>query len=434
MDVVDPAHRRPVLLPAQRGQRIGRLLAAVGMRPFSPGQRVRGVRRMLERVVVPGPGAALDLRDLGADRDHRGDEAVELDERLALGGLDHQRAGHRKAQRRRVEAVVDEPLGDVLGADAGAVLQPAQVEDAFVRHAAALELRVGARIEHRVVVGQPGGDVVRAQDRHLGGRAQGVGTHHAAVHPADRQHAGVAQRCRAHRADRMFAAEAGRAVGGQERHQVGHHRDRAHARSAAAVRDAEGLVQIEVADVAAELARRRDADQRIHVGAVDVDAAAVAMDQRAQLLDAGLEHAMRARVGDHRRGELGAVLLALGGQVVHVDVAHRVALDDDDAHAGHLRAGAGWCHAPIRGSGRCRAGRRRATDVPGPDHEQPGVLALAAGVGLQADAGVAGGLARARRRAGRSAPRHARQLVARRERMQLRELGPGDRGSSRSSR
>jgi hypothetical protein len=51
------------------------------------------------------------------------------------------------------------------------------------------------------------------------------------------------------------------------------------------VRDAEGLVQVEVADVAAELARRGDADQRVHVGAVDVDPAAVAVHDGAELLD-----------------------------------------------------------------------------------------------------------------------------------------------------
>ena len=42
------------------------------------------------------------------------DEAVELGEVLALGRLDHQRAGDRERHRRRVEAVVDEPLGDVV--------------------------------------------------------------------------------------------------------------------------------------------------------------------------------------------------------------------------------------------------------------------------------------------------------------------------------
>ena len=54
--------------------------------------------------------------------------------------------------------------------------------------------------------------------------------------------------------------------------------DRAHARAAAAVRDAEGLVQVEVADVGAELGGPGQADQRVHVGAVHVDLPAVLVD------------------------------------------------------------------------------------------------------------------------------------------------------------
>jgi hypothetical protein len=64
-------------------------------------------------------------------------------------------------------------------------------------------------------------------------------------------------------------------------------RDGTHAGPAAAVRDAERLVQVEVRDVAAELAGRAQPHHRIHVGAVHVDLAAVAMDDLARLRDAG---------------------------------------------------------------------------------------------------------------------------------------------------
>jgi hypothetical protein len=45
--------------------------------------------------------------------------------------------------------------------------------------------------------------------------------------------------------------------------------------AAAAVRDAERLVQVEMRDVGAEVPGRREADERVQVRAVDVDLAAV---------------------------------------------------------------------------------------------------------------------------------------------------------------
>ena len=58
-------------------------------------------------------------------------------------------------------------------------------------------------------------------------------------------------------------------------------RDRPHAGTAAAVRNAERLVQVEVRHVGAELAGRGEADQRVQVRAVDVDLAAVRVDDLA---------------------------------------------------------------------------------------------------------------------------------------------------------
>ncbi len=75
-------------------------------------------------------------------------------------------------------------------------------------------------------------------------------------------------------------------MAGQERGQVGAHTDRADTGPATAVRDAERLVEVEVADVGAELAGSGEADQRVEVGAVDVHLAAGSVDHLAQLADA----------------------------------------------------------------------------------------------------------------------------------------------------
>ena len=102
------------------------------------------------------------------------------------------------------------------------------------------------------------------------------GAHHRDVGVADRQDAGRPERCRR---DRRRTRSTGPApwhqrVVRQVRRQVGAHRHRTDARAAAAVRDRERLVQVEVADVGAEPARLGEAEQRVEVGAVDVDLAA----------------------------------------------------------------------------------------------------------------------------------------------------------------
>ena len=84
--------------------------------------------------------------------------------------------------------------------------------------------------------------------------------------------------------------------------------DRPHARAAAAMRNAEGLVQVHVADIGAEFGRAHQADLRIEIGAVEIDLAAMGMDDRADILDALLEHAVGRGIGDHQRGEIRGML------------------------------------------------------------------------------------------------------------------------------
>ena len=190
------------------------------------------------------------------------------------------------------------------------------------------------------------------------------------------------------------------------------------------MRDAESFVQVQVAHIATELAGRGHAHQGVHVGTVYVDTPAVLVHQLAELLDLRLEHAMCAGVGDHHRGQVGAVLLALGLQVGHVDVAVLVALGHDHLQADHLGAG----RVGAVGTGRDQADVAVALAlgaVVGLDDQKTGVFALRSGVGLQADAFVAGGLAQP------VAQLLVQQLVACQlvggcKRVHARKLGPGD--------
>jgi hypothetical protein len=74
---------------------------------------------------------------------------------------------------------------------------------------------------------------------------------------------------------------------------VRRHRNRPHARPAAAVRDAKGLVQVQVADVRPHVARTAPAHLGIQVGAIHVNLAAPGVHNGANLPNAFFKHAVR---------------------------------------------------------------------------------------------------------------------------------------------
>ena len=141
------------------------------------------------------------------------------------------------------------------------------------------------------------------------------------------------------RVNRLGAAGGHHRVARQIRREVRRDADRSHARAAAAVRDAERLVQVDVADVGADRRRAGQPDLRVHVRAVHVDLAAALVHDRADVLDALLEHAVRGRIGHHQRRQAILVLVRLRPQIVDVDVPLPRAGDDDDVHADHRGAG-----------------------------------------------------------------------------------------------
>ena len=115
--------------------------------------------------------------------------------------------------------------------------------------------------------------------------------------------------------------------------------DGADARATTAMWNAERLVQVQVTDISADVARTRQADHRVHVRTVEVDLAAALVHDAAHIADRRLEHAVRRRIRHHQRGQLVAIRFRFGLEVGHVDVAALVGLDDDHFHAGHDGAG-----------------------------------------------------------------------------------------------
>ena len=223
------------------------------------------VWRALEHIVLAVRDPLLHRVNFVANTDHRRDEPIQFGLGFALGRFHHHRARHRKRHRRRMEAVVHEPFRDVFHLNAGHTLEAARVENALVRDQSVLPA-----IEHGIVRLESLGDVVGVEDGHLGGQGHPFTAHEPDVDVRDRQDAGAAPRCGRHRTNGMRTARRDDGMRWQERHKLRRDTDRPHARTTAAMRDAEGLVQVEMADVRSQITGARQTHHRIHVRPVHV--------------------------------------------------------------------------------------------------------------------------------------------------------------------
>mmetsp|Transcript_13 Transcript_13/g.24 ORF Transcript_13/g.24 Transcript_13/m.24 type:complete len:254 (+) Transcript_13:782-1543(+) len=158
--------------------------------------------------------------------------------------------------------------------------------------------------------------------------------------------------------------------------------DAAHPGSPAAVGNTEGLVQVQVAHICANEARRGDSYLCVHIGAIHVHLASVVVDELQDVYDGFLEDAVGRRVGYHQRAQVILVLLRLGLQVININVSHFVALDHDDLHTAHgctRRVGSmgghgNQTHIPVALS---------STRVVGADAQESGVFSLGPRVRLR---------------------------------------------------
>ena len=76
--------------------------------------------------------------------------------------------------------------------------------------------------------------------------------------------------------------------------------NRAHARSAAAMRNAEGFMQVQMANIRANISGTGQANLCVHVRAVHVNLPAVLVNDLANFANAFLKHAMRRRISNHQ--------------------------------------------------------------------------------------------------------------------------------------
>ena len=110
--------------------------------------------------------------------------------------------------------------------------------------------------------------------------------------------------------------------------------DGADARAAAAMRDAKSLMKVEVANIGADVAGAAKANLRVHVCAIHVNLAAMAVNDFANLANGRFEHAVRGRVGDHQRGQIVFVGVGFRAQIGEIDIAVFETAHRNDAEAG----------------------------------------------------------------------------------------------------
>ena len=77
------------------------------------------------------------------------------------------------------------------------------------------------------------------------------------------------------------------------------------------------LVQIQVHEIYAEIARAHFSDQSVHVGAVHVQQTAFSVKNVGDLVDLLLEDSQRVWVRQHQRGDIFVHLRRKGGDVDH---------------------------------------------------------------------------------------------------------------------
>ena len=146
------------------------------------------------------------------------------------------------------------------------------------------------------------------------------------------------------------------------------------------MRSRKRLVQVQVHQVDAEIAGARLPDQRVHVGAVHVEQAALSVQNLGDLVDLLLEDAQRVGVGEHERGDIFVHLRCERGDVDHA-AGVRLQILDGIVHHGSGRGiramGGVWNQDSLA--------RIALRLVISPHHQQAGHFAVRTGGGLQRD-------------------------------------------------
>src|SRR2546421_11676061 len=101
----------------------------------------------------------------------------------------------------------------------------------------------------------------------------------------------------------MLAAHGDDCMSRQKRDEMLCNANGTHTRSAAAMRDAECFMQIQMADIGTNIFRTRQPALRIHVRAIHIDLPAMRMNYVANIDNRFFENTVRRRICYHKRSE-----------------------------------------------------------------------------------------------------------------------------------
>mmetsp|Transcript_11199 Transcript_11199/g.24277 ORF Transcript_11199/g.24277 Transcript_11199/m.24277 type:complete len:422 (-) Transcript_11199:679-1944(-) len=120
--------------------------------------------------------------------------------------------------------------------------------------------------------------------------------------------------------------------------EVGCHTNRAHARSATAVGDAECFVQIKMANISTDDSWTGQAHLRVHIRTVHVHLPPSIMDHVNDLHNLLLKHSKGTRISHHERSHVLPVLLHLRTQILQINITLVVVVHHHHLHSRHARA------------------------------------------------------------------------------------------------
>ena len=96
-------------------------------------------------------------------------------------------------------------------------------------------------------------------------------------------------------------------------------------------------MQVHVAHISTKFRGPHQAHLRIEVCPIEINLPTVIMHGFANINHRLFKHAVGGRIGNHQGRQIGRMLCGLGFQILHINIALRVATHNNNLHANHRR-------------------------------------------------------------------------------------------------